>query len=183
MSGKGQCLIVCKYCGKLFTSTYYKQLSCPDCAAKNKRKTLLPRVCRSCGITFDGGPRAWYCPSCRADRHRAADLASKKRAARGQTRKIGSVDSCVVCGAEYTVNNARQKYCKTCAPVQVKLLDAQASRQYIRDHDKSRKAQSDWRAQRIAIPCIDCGKSFVPTDSSKRCADCRAAKQKNPRKA
>lgn len=32
--------------------------------------TLRMRVCRQCGIEFMGGPRAWYCPTCRIERQR-----------------------------------------------------------------------------------------------------------------
>ena len=31
---------------------------------------LLSRICKNCGCTFEGGPRASYCPECRKGRYK-----------------------------------------------------------------------------------------------------------------
>lgn len=40
---------------------------------------ILPRTCRECGCTFQGGPRAWFCPSCGAKRRKLHDREMKMR--------------------------------------------------------------------------------------------------------
>ena len=94
---------------------------------------VKPRTCRECGAVFDGGPRAWYCPECRENRKKDA---GKRYRAKGRKaeRSIGSVDVCAVCGKEYVVNSARQKYCPECAYDAVREVDRPASRTWNREH-------------------------------------------------
>ncbi|MBS6216644.1 MAG: hypothetical protein KH338_11100 [Oscillospiraceae bacterium] len=88
---------------------------------------VKPRVCRQCGSVFDGGPRAWYCPSCRRERGKEA---TRRYRAKGciADRPLGSTDKCIRCGKEYTVDSARQKYCPDCAYEAVRAVDRPASR-------------------------------------------------------
>ena len=67
---------------------------------------MRDRICRQCGMSFYGGPRAWYCPSCRTERAR-----ERNRNFVAAARPIGSTDKCAVCGKEYIVKAGRQKYC------------------------------------------------------------------------
>lgn len=85
------------------------------------------RVCKSCSITFSGGPRSWYCPACRTERRRARDRIYQKRKSK---RKIGSIDYCENCGAEYTVNGGLQKYCNDCKDIMHKKTDNEQSTKY-----------------------------------------------------
>jgi predicted Zn-ribbon and HTH transcriptional regulator len=94
---------------------------------------VKPRTCRECGAVFDGGPRAWYCPACRLARQREAD-ARRRAKGRKADRPLGSTDKCVVCGKEYVVNSARQKYCPECAYDAVREVDRPASRAWNREH-------------------------------------------------
>lgn len=114
---------------------------------------VKPRVCRQCGVTFEGGPRAWYCPACRAERRRES---SRRFAAKGRKadRPLGSADRCVRCGAEYTVQSARQKYCPACAVQGVLEADRPASRAWNQAHkDTYYPAKNAKRnAQRAADP-------------------------------
>ena len=92
--------IKCWSCGQIVQVTGESAL-CPNCHKELKAaSTLRDRVCRTCGSTFPGGPRAWYCPDCRAERTKKTNRAYKARAKAGNTRKIGSTDICQICGKE-----------------------------------------------------------------------------------
>lgn len=91
------------------------------------------RICRQCGKSFAGGPRAWYCPECRAQRRHEADVRFRAKGRRAD-RPMGSTDICQRCGAEYIVNSARQKYCHACAYEAVREADRPQSRQWNRTH-------------------------------------------------
>lgn len=94
---------------------------------------MLPRTCRQCGAVFDGGPRAWYCPTCRRER---AKEANRRHRAKGRVadRPLGSTDKCVRCGKEYTVRSARQKYCPDCAYEGIQEADRPMSRKWNQEH-------------------------------------------------
>ena len=84
------------------------------------------RICRQCGASFKGGPRAWYCEPCRAERARER----QRKASSKQIRPLGSTDICIVCKKEYIVNGGMQKYCTDCAPIQIKINDRKQGLQY-----------------------------------------------------
>ena len=109
------------------------------------------RVCRQCGAVFPGGPRAWYCPSCRAERQRES---SRRHKANGTARPLGSTDYGAVCGKPYIVNSARQRYCADCAYDAVRAVDRPASRAWNQAHkDTYYPAKNAKRnAQRAADP-------------------------------
>lgn len=96
--------------------------------------TVAKRVCRQCGIEFMGGPRAWYCPNCRRERAKEANrrCKAKQRLNGHADRPLGSIDKCTVCGADYVVQSARQKYCKKCAPEQYKIVDREQGRDWLK---------------------------------------------------
>lgn len=95
---------------------------------------IKDRVCRQCGAVFPGGPRAWYCPICRAER---AKEANRRYKSSGAARPLGSTDICTVCGKPYTVNSARQKYCPECAYEAVRAADRPASRAWNQAHKET----------------------------------------------
>ena len=109
------------------------------------------RTCRQCGAVFQGGPRAWYCPSCREERQRES---SRRHKANGTARPLGSTDYCAVCGKPYIVNSARQRYCADCAYDAVRAVDRPASRAWNQAHkDTYYPARNAKRnAQRAADP-------------------------------
>lgn len=114
----------------------------PDGTIK-KAPVVLPRICRQCGITFNGGPRAWYCPDCRAERKKEANRRAKKKGR--PDRAIGSTDQCVVCGKDYVVKSARQKYCPDCAKDAVREIDRKASLEWKKANlDKVKKANKEF---------------------------------------
>lgn len=134
---RGKTRRTCEACGKSFvTSDKSPRRTCsPECAYSiRSTKAIFPRVCRQCGATFDGGPRAWYCPTCRAERSRSSDRESKARARAGKTRRIGSISRCERCGKEYTVAGSLQRYCPTCGPIALREKDNAASRAWNAAH-------------------------------------------------
>lgn len=130
------------------------------------------RICRQCGAVFPGGPRAWYCPSCRAERQRES---SRRHKANGTARPLGSTDYCTVCGKPYIVNSARQRYCAGCAPEAIKAVDNAQSRAWNAENVTPvyRRALRD----KSITPrrCVICGGIFTPRDASLTCSpDCSA---------
>lgn len=98
---------------------------------------LKPKTCSTCGVGFLGGPTSVYCPECRAERIRQRDRSRTKRQ-REKARKIGSIDICELCGAEYTVNAGPQKHCPACQIVEAKR---QSKEKFIRDYSNPVKRQ------------------------------------------
>lgn len=128
------------------------------------------RTCRQCGAIFRGGPRAWYCPSCRQERRLES---SRRFRANGPARPLGSTDFCVVCGNPYIVNSARQKYCPDCAPDAIRAVDNAQSIAWNAENvtPEYRLAHRAKTVQPRA--CVICGKVFLPRDSSITCSkDC-----------
>ena len=131
------------------------------------------RVCRACGITFSGGPRAWYCPSCRAERKRERERLHKQR---GTNRPLGSTDYCKACGKPYIVNGGLQKYCPKCAPEQHAEFDRKQS---LELYEKNKELINSKRYAERAIDlseltCAICGKKFSGYKNQKVCSEkCR----------
>ena len=96
--------------------------------------TLRPRTCKECGVTFEGGPRAWYCPRCRAERQAQQNREYKQRKQMGNTRKIGQKYPCEICGKMYILSSGLQRFCKECAEKHLKEVDNKQSRQWNKDH-------------------------------------------------
>lgn len=96
------------------------KLLCGDitsCGCDRVRETphQLNRICQSCGVAFLGGPRAFYCPSCRAERRKIQSAQARERARKGITRKIGQEYPCEICGELYILNCGTQRFCKKCS--------------------------------------------------------------------
>lgn len=92
---------------------------------------IYDRECKKCGVNFKGGPRAWYCPTCRRERQRERESEYRRCSAR---RKLGSKDLCENCGKKYVVSGGLQKYCPECAPVMHKIKDSEQSLAYYNRH-------------------------------------------------
>lgn len=123
----------CKSCGKEFQGSGEQRL-CPDCRKQAYVASVMRlRKCVVCGATFPGGPRAKYCTECRKERAKRSAREYAQRKAAGNTRPLGSVDICQVCGGEYVVESGLQKYCPSCA--------AEAVRQVILPQKRERAAQ------------------------------------------
>lgn len=161
---------ICQRCGREFASRSRDNNLCPDCSvAYHKQATLKPRVCRQCGATFLGGPRAWYCPDCRAERRAEADRRAK---ANGPQRPIGSIDKCEACGGEYIVTSGNQKYCPSCKEAATAENIRRRAREYGEEHrDRLRQQTKERRASSRAKVCIICGKKFECSTPRVTCSD------------
>lgn len=95
---------------------------------------LQDRTCRQCGNTFEGGPRAYYCPTCRAERTRKTYAEYKRRKRQGKTRALGSKDTCERCGKTYTVKGGNQRFCPECQPIHTAEYDRRTSLEFYRKH-------------------------------------------------
>ena len=89
------------------------------------------RICRECGMIFEGGPRAWYCPECRHERRKRRDVERKNRPSK---RPLGSKDICENCGKEYIVNCGLQKYCPDCQKEMHRKIDNEQGIKYYHSH-------------------------------------------------
>lgn len=157
---------ICKYCGREYEGDS-GSTACPECVAERKKTTIRERVCRQCGRTFPGGPRAWYCPECRAERSREA---MKRHKRNGTVRPLGSTDWCEVCGAEYVVNSARQRYCPKCAEAAVRKKDRQQSIEWNKANITAEQRKEERKNATAMIPCAVCGKLFRPQYNAKTCS-------------
>lgn len=124
----------------------------------NKQKNIYDRVCRQCGASFKGGPRAWYCPSCRIERRRELN---RKRVENGRkpARLLGSIDQCVVCGKDYIVNGGLQRYCPKCAPEKYKEVDRKQGLEYY-EANKDTINPVRKEARRTIRNCPICGNKY-----------------------
>ena len=140
---------------------------CPSCVKEGRSSTIRGRICRTCEQTFPGGPRAWYCPDCRRERKRDQ---SRGYSRRGPARAIGSIDRCILCGAEYTVNGARQRYCKECALAACREADRIQGREWYAEHGDPNRRRELRIAHTAEIACSICGKLFTPRGKSVTCS-------------
>lgn len=98
-------------------------------------------------------------------------------------RPLGSIDTCIVCGGEYTVTGPNQRYCPDCAPCAVMEVDAAQGLDYYEAHkDDINPAR---RAKRRGVckltPCPECGRGFVKRGMAVVCPSCRPAWKKHQR--
>lgn len=165
----------CRRCGASYQTDRPDTYLCPVChKAVKVAGVVRPRVCRQCGATFSGGPRAWYCPDCRLDRRREADARHKRN---GTVRPIGSMDTCAQCGSAYTVNGARQKYCPACADSAVKAVVRPMKAAYNAAH-KDDIAAYKLAMQRDRKICVICGEVFDNGRPTVTCSPACAAEQR-----
>lgn len=128
---------------------------------------IKTRICRQCGANFEGGPRAWYCPACRAERRREANALFRNKG-RKANRPLGSVDKCVRCGAEYVVNSALQKYCPACAHDGGREADRPASRRWNQEHKETYYPDRN-KKRRKARSCVICGAPITAKTATITC--------------
>jgi len=93
-------------------------------------KNMRDRQCRECGVTFKGGPRAWYCPECRHERKKKSYIKYRKLKKEGLTREIGGIDQCESCKNDYVVESGMQRYCQDCRPIVYAKTDKEMSLEY-----------------------------------------------------
>lgn len=132
---------------------------------------ILDRICKECSVAFQGGPRAYYCPSCREIRRKAQSAVSKARERRGLTRKLGSLDTCDKCRNDYIVKGGLQRFCETCQPIHAAEHDRITSLEFYRANtDKINPVRNERR--RVGNRNCDwCGSEYVATTAALTCSD------------
>lgn len=111
---------------------------------------ILPRTCRECGCTFQGGPRAWYCPSCGAERRQRQNREMKKRIRARDYIPLGSIINCVDCNKKITKTSGRLQRCHECAAIHLKEVDNQQSLEWKVSHpEKSKESKRKISRDRI----------------------------------
>ena len=132
---------------------------------------LQKRICRQCGRSFQGGPRAYYCQECREERRRER---SRKYKQNGSARPLGSIDQCELCGKEYIVNGSLQRFCPECQPIHATEYDRATSLEFYGEHKaRINPPRNERRRQGLKI-CEWCGNEFETHTVSKTCsAECR----------
>ena len=135
---------------------------------------LTTKICRQCRISFAGGPRAWYCPSCRSERRAQQNRDFKRRKRAGDYRPMGSTDKCIICSGDYTVNAGQQKYCAKCAPDAVRAIDRRQGLDYYRANKDSINPVRNLRRRKGPRKCPVCRITFG-TSGRKICCgkECR----------
>lgn len=160
---------VCSECGVFFQGSD-DSILCPTCKEQKLKDVIRPRSCIGCGQVFDGGPRARWCPSCRI-------LAKKEALARyrksGTSRKLGSTDTCQLCGREYIVKSGRQKYCSDACSRKALLKWQQEHKKATRNPKKIAAMRVASRSKRQKV-CKYCLRPFWSDKSTDLCsAYCR----------
>ena len=140
------------------------------------------RICRSCGRSFEGGPRAYYCAECRRERQRASwrEHARKKR--QGMVdRPLGSIDKCDRCGKEYIVVGSNQRFCEDCQiPHRLEYDYKRAKPKYEQNKHWYNPVRNE-RRRVNPIPCRICGTLFQPSGQQVVCGK-EECKQENQRR-
>lgn len=122
--------------------------------------SLLDRVCRECDRHFQGGPRAYYCPSCRADRQRQQWASYQRRKRVGKIRPLGSVDTCERCGESYTVEGGLQRFCPDCQSIQAAEHDRETSIDFYHLNKEQINPPRNERRRIGSRKCEWCGEEF-----------------------
>lgn len=157
---------VCKRCGKIFEASGPGVIVCADCKDTIRHKTTKrPKICTICGASFSGGPAAKYCPNCRQDRQKIRAEQYRKT---GFKRKLGSMDKCVICGAEYVVESGLQKYCKECGS-QITKSDEYRMRKNTKA--KQYRKSLDPESKKAKKVCLVCGKPFESSKPTVTCSE------------
>ena len=164
LNGKRQTLRICRICGETFYDPRTGITLCRKCASEQKRKAVLKEhICKSCGSTFIGGTRAYYCPDCRLEIKRARGREYKRN---GTSRPLGSTDICELCGKEYTVTSGIQRFCKACGEEKTKQQNREGAKKRM-----NKIIQSGNRPSRsVQRVCVVCGAAFTSNDSALTCS-------------
>ena len=139
--------------------------------------TKAPRTCRECGVTFDGGPRAWYCPECREERRKIQKERYERRRKEGLSIVLGeTVGRCAVCGREFIFASARQMYCPDCSKEAWKEADRHQGMEWYHGHNteddrkKRRKRRKENYVRKSPTVCPVCGSKLERSQKS-YCSD------------
>jgi uncharacterized Zn ribbon protein/predicted nucleic acid-binding Zn ribbon protein len=168
----------CKRCGTTFKAPSYDIYMCPSCAAEIRSNSVMrTRTCQTCGTSFLGGPRAWYCPACRAERKKSQRKAYDNARKNKTIRPLGSIDICQNCGKEYVVKSGGQIYCPDCADNVVRKKVNAHKRKYMQEN-KEKFAPHKAEMRSNGWICAVCGKVFDKDSPTVTCSEECAKKLK-----
>lgn len=143
---------------------------------------IQTRICRTCGRSFQGGPRAYYCPECRVERQRASWRDYKRRKKTGDIRPLGSIDKCERCGKDYTVEGPNQRFCPECQPIHAAEYDrVTALAFYHANKDRINPARYERRRIDPLRACVVCGRPFEHKSTKRITCSEECAKEHNRR--
>lgn len=130
-------------------------------------------ICKQCGASFTGGPRASFCHSCRKERQMAREREYQRNKRAGVfNRKLGDTDTCAACGKKYVIRGGLQKYCPECAKIEAMKKDREQGLEYYREKkDEINDARNEKRRKLPAKPCKECGKMFSSVYKSEYCSE------------
>lgn len=135
---------------------------------------LQQRTCRQCGNQFKGGPRAFYCHSCRIERRREQCRDFRRRERKGDIRPLGSIDKCERCRKDYVVVSGLQRFCPVCQPVHAQEYDRETSLDFYHDNKDRINPVRYERRRKGPKKCAWCGKEFIANTCTNTCSpECR----------
>lgn len=135
---------------------------------------LQQRICQQCGRSFEGGPRAYYCPSCRAERQREQNAEFQRRKRKGNYRPLGSIDKCEQCGKDYVVEGGQQRFCPDCQPIHAKEYDRETAIEFYHNNKDRINPVRNQRRRKGPKTCVICGKEFTTNTRAITCSpECR----------
>jgi uncharacterized Zn ribbon protein len=137
---------------------------------------LSNRICKQCNSSFKGGPRAWYCSSCRIERKKQQTKDYHQRKQKGATRSIGSIDKCIICGSDYAVNGGNQIYCPDCAPSIYLEVDRKQGMEYYENNKEKINPVRNERRHIGLKTCPMCGIEFKDHTSRICCSNPKCRK-------
>ncbi|MNW42237.1 hypothetical protein D3C74_194010 [compost metagenome] len=132
---------------------------------------IQDRKCRECSVVFQGGPRAYYCPSCRIERKKTAKQAYVERKRRGESRSLGSSDKCERCGKTYVVEASLQRFCPDCQPIHALEYDRDTALPFYHVNKDRINPPRKLKRRKRSNKCEWCGNEFEPVNGSTTCND------------
>ena len=179
---------VCMVCGAPLSGRkqLYCSAKCRDDAKRERlRQSYKPagnpglyrtKTCPDCGMEFVGHIKSYRCRECQQVANRKADVEAKRRQAAGKTRALGSIDICQRCGAPYTVEGGRQKYCPDCATAADREYHAKRMQEIYEARPDLKQARAVRRAMQTSMrECVVCGNAFGTKAFALTCSpECRS---------
>lgn len=135
---------------------------------------IQSRTCHQCKTNFLGGPRAYYCPSCRVERAKQTHAEYRRRKRQGEVRALGSTDKCERCGKSYTVEAGLQRFCPECQPIHAADYDRRTSLEFYNENKERINPPRKMKRRKRSNICVICESVFEPINGSTTCsAECK----------
>ena len=132
-------------------------------------KNMMPRICKICGAQFVGGPRAWHCQTCRAERRRQQNRDFKIRQRNGKVIPVGCIIKCELCGADIIKTSGSKRFCEECAEKHLKQVDNEQSQKWKAENkEKYIKAKRDFGKKRSNEKGQASGCKYISWDKERR---------------